>query len=850
MESKADQANALTKTEGCVPAGSFESTLTAKLANAIEAHRSGDLAAAEQCYRNALEMSPDHPHALHFMGVIEHQKGHNDTAIALIKRALDSVPDFADAHSNLGAAYYAQGDLTNAEASFRRAVELDPQMVDANSNLAAVLEEQGRWDEAATRYEAAVVAAPGKPKYLKLLGDILLKKGDFHTAIIWFEKYLEHAADDGEVSNNLGYACERLSNLKGAEEWYSKAVALCPDSPEINKNLATVLSRGGRQDEANVYFQRALENAPEKWAELANLAGAYVNRGEPSRAVPIYEQLVEIHPDDTKMWNDFGVATSASGHLTIAETYFRKAIELDPDFHEAYNNLGSNFLHRGLRDQAIEAFKKAIELSPRYLAPHINLCLVLGFADRLDEAYMYAQAVIMHEHYLPQMFSNPHKVFRAVCDFDSIESLGDTWANLERTNEGDFSANFLEMLVLADNEQKISNLVGLHHQWGSTLLAKLPGRKLDPVPAGSRSGKIKIGIMSADLREHSVAKFVLPLLRHYDREKFEFIAYAPFEKPQDVVQQEIKRELTAFKVTADMNEYEIAQLIREDEIDVLFELNGFTRDNRMKVFPYKAAPLQVFWLGYPFTTGIPEVDYVLLDPRITPEKEEWLIEKPLLMPESWVCFGEFEDEPISEQLPCERNGYVTFGSLNNPYKLSRKTIAQWCKVMNRVPESRFLYVRSECKSLVLRNNLINEFGSHGIGPERLHFVNNTGMPISHLSFYDEMDLSLDTFPLTGGTTTCDALWMGVPVVSKVGPGLHQRLSYSLLTSVGLEELCVETDEDYVEKAVALASDPESLRLLRRELRPVILDSALCRSEDYARNFCDLMIEIVQRHGVR
>lgn len=850
MVSKTDQATVIAPGYGGEAATGFENTLTARLANAIEAHRAGDLSVAEQSYAAVLEVSPDHPHALHFMGVIEHQKGDNDTAIDLIKRALDSLPDFADAHSNLGAAYYAQGNLVDAEASFRRAVELSPEMADVNSNLAAVLEEQGHWEDAAQHYEAASKAAPNKPKYMKLLGDLLLKMENFHAAIAWFQKYLEIAEDDGEVSNNLGYACERLSNLKGAEEWYAKAVALCPDSPEINKNLGTVLTRGGRLDEANVYFQRALQCAPEKWQDMANLAGTYVNRGEPSRAVSIYEQLVEMHPDDHKMWNDFGVATSASGHLTIAETYFQKAIELDPDFHEAYNNLGSNLLHRGQRDRAIAAFKKAIDLSPRYLAPHINLCLVLGFADRLDEAYMYAQAVIMHEHYLPQMFSNPHKVFRAVCDFDSIDSLGDTWANLERTNEGDFSANFLEMLVLADDDRKISNLVDLHHQWGSTLLTKLPGRKLDPVPPGSRSGKIKIGIMSADLREHSVSKFVLPLLRHYDREKFEFIAYAPFETPQDVVQQEIKGDLTAFKVTADMNEYEIAQLIREDQIDVLFELNGFTRDNRMRVFPYKAAPLQVFWLGYPFTTGIPEVDYVLLDPRITPVKDEWLIEKSLQMPESWVCFGEFDDEPISETLPFERNGYVTIGSLNNPYKLTRKTIAQWCAVMNRVPDSRFLYVRSECKSMVLRNNLINEFGSHGIGPERLHFVNNTGMPISHLAFYDEMDLTLDTFPLTGGTTTCDALWMGVPVVSKVGPGLHQRLSYSLLTSVGLEELCVETNEEYVEKAVALANDPESLQLLRRELRPAMIDSALCRAEDYARNFCDLMTEIVQRHGVR
>lgn len=850
MVFKADQATAIARIGGGVPITGFETTLTAKLATAIEAHRAGDLAAAENSYRQVLDIAPKHPHALHFMGVIEHQRDNNDKAIDLINRAIDALPDFADAHCNLGAAYFAQGELTRAEASFRHAATLNPDMPDPVFNLGTTLEEQGKWPEAFESYETAATLAPKNPKYLKSLGDLLLKMEDFTAAIAWFEKYIAQAGADGEVSNNVGYAYERLLDLDSAAHWYEKAASLNPESPEINKNTATVLSRIGRQDEANEYFQRALDCAPEAWEDMANLAGTYVNRGEPSRALPIYEYLVELHPDDPKIWSDFGVATSASGHLSIAEEYFRKAIELKPDFHEAYNNLGSSFMTRAMLDNGIMAFRKALELNPDYLAPHINLCVALSYSDRLDEAYVNAQAVVWHKDYQVRSFSNPHKVFRSVCDFDAIDALGDTWVNLERASTGDFAGNFLEMLVLADDDSKIEKLVELHHQWGSTLIQKLPGRKLDPVEPRSRTGKIKIGIMSSDLRSHSVAKFVLPLLEHYDREKYEIHVYSPFGRPEDLVQQRVKSLIDSFNVTEDLNELEIANQIRDDQIDVLFELNGFTRDNRLKVFSYKPAPIQVFWLGYPFTIGIPEVDYVLLDEKLKPAKDEWLVEEPLLMPESWVCFGAFDDEPISLTLPVERKGYVTFGSLNNPYKLTRETIGQWCKIMNQVPDSRFLYVRSECKSMILCNNLINEFGSHGIGPERLHFVNNTGMPISHLSFYDEMDISLDTFPLTGGTTTCDSLWMGVPVVSKVGRGVHQRLSYSLMESVGLQDLCVETDEEYIEKAIALANDLESLKLLRHELRPAIKNSALCRSEDFARNFCDLMTEVVHRHGVR
>lgn len=850
MVSKAERANTDDLPKPEVDSSGLETTLIATLSTAVEAHRAGNLVAAEENYRHVLEVSPDHPHALHFLGVIEHQKGDNDTAIDLIKRALDALPDFADAYSNLGAAYYAQGQLVNAEKSFRRATELDANLVDAQFNLGTVLEDLDRWSEAVGYYETAAAAAPGNPKYLKSLGDIFLKMEDFGQAIVWFKKFFEIATDDGEVSNNLGYANERLENFTEAEHWYAKAVALCPDSPEINKNFASMLAQAGKEAEAEQYFRHALDTAPEKWEDLANLAGTYVNRGESSRALPIFEQLVALRPDDLKMWNDYGVAKSAVGHLTQAEDAFRKAIEIDPNCHEAYNNLGSNLLHRGIRDVSIEAFKKAIELSPKYLAPHINICLALGHSARLDEAYVYAHAVIMHENYQPQMFSNPHKVFRSVCDFDSIEALGDIWKILEEPGHNDFSGNFLEMLSLADDEEKTETLVNLHRQWGGALLNKQPGRQMEPVPAGSRTGKVRIGIMSSDLRSHAVAKFALPMLRHYDRENFEIYVYSPFAEERDPVQEQVRELVTAFKVIKDLNEHEVAERVRSDEIDILFELNGFTRDHRLRVFPYRPAPVQIFWLGYPFTIGIPEIDYIMLDANIRPLNDDTLVENVLEMPESWVCFGSFDDEPINPTLPLERNGYVTFGSLNNPYKLTRKTIAQWSEVMKRVPDSRFLYVRPELKSMFLWNNLINEFGSNGIGPERLHFVNNTKMPLSHLSFYDEIDVTLDTFPLTGGTTTCDALWMGVPVISKVGPALHQRLSYGLMKTVGLEELCVETDEDYIEKAVALAGELESLQLLRRELRPTILNSALCREEDYGRNFCKVMTDLVQRHGLR
>jgi predicted O-linked N-acetylglucosamine transferase (SPINDLY family) len=825
-------------------------TLVGALNEALECHRAGDLARAETLYRQVLEIAPDHANALHHIGLLHHQRGDHAQAIELIGRALQTMPDHAGAHSNLGAAYMASGQVKDAEACFRRAAELNPQFAEAHSNLAAALADLGRPDDAFAAYHAAHRAAPTVPRFIKRLADLYLQHEQYADAEEWFRRFLAMAEDDGEVNSNLGYTLERQGRLEEAETHYRKAAELCPESPEINNNLATLLVRLGRTDEAEPFFDRALRTSPDKWQDLLNLASSYVNRRDTDRALAILRQLVATQPDNARVYNDYGIALSVAYRPEEATPLFEKALALKDDYPEAWNNYGSNLIAVGRRPEAIDAFKKAIAHQPRYLEPHLNLCLALAFENRTDEAYLYAQAAVHLESFRQVHFSNPHKVFRGVCDFEAIEALGDLWDANEQMKVADFSANFLEMLVFTETEAEIDRLSRLHRRWYREVVRPTIQEPLPPIDAGRRSGPIRIGIMSSDLRNHSVAKFVLPVLNHYDRERFEIYCYSPTESPDDRIQALIRSQVKEFRVVREKSNRAFAELIRDDEIDILFELNGFTRDTKLKVLAYKPAPVQIYWLGYPFTTGIDEIDYILLDPNVKPVKDSWLVEKPLLMPESWVCFGSFGEEPISDKLPVERNGMITFGSLNNPYKLNRKLIALWSRVMQRVPNSRFLYVRPECRSLMLIANLTKEFERNGIARERLHFVNNRTLPISHLSYYDDIDITLDTWPLTGGTTTADTLWMGTPVISKFGPNMHQRLSYSMLKSVGLDQLCVQTDDEYVDLAVALANDLDSLRLLRRELRQSVRESALGRAEDYARAFCELMSELAIRHGLR
>jgi predicted O-linked N-acetylglucosamine transferase (SPINDLY family) len=366
----------------------------------------------------------------------------------------------------------------------------------------------------------------------------------------------------------------------------------------------------------------------------------------------------------------------------------------------------------------------------------------------------------------------------------------------------------------------------------------------------SPDGRIRLGILSSDLRGHSVSRFLFPFVKSYDRTKIDLYCYTPLRLEHDSYQGEYRKAAEHFVFVDNMTSREIAERIRQDNIDVLLELNGFTFESRVPAMAYKPAPVQMSWIGYPATCGLKAIDYVVLDRFVTPTDESSFVEQPVVMPEAYVCFGKFSEEHIEPTLPMDRNGYVTFGTLNSPYKYNRKMVALWAKVMAQVPNSRFLFVRPEASSLTLCTNLVNEFAKHGIGADRLLLLDNRNTGRSHLSYYNDIDISLDTFPLTGGTTTCEATWMGVPVVSLVGDYNHQRISYSVLMHCGLEELCVFTPEDYVARAVALAGEREKLAAWRTGMREVMRESPLCDQPRFLYQFQEMLEQVAQLHGLR
>jgi predicted O-linked N-acetylglucosamine transferase (SPINDLY family) len=354
--------------------------------------------------------------------------------------------------------------------------------------------------------------------------------------------------------------------------------------------------------------------------------------------------------------------------------------------------------------------------------------------------------------------------------------------------------------------------------------------------------------MSSDLRRHPVGYFAMPLFENID-ERFDLYAYSYYQGPEDAVQKAMASRAKAYRWNPEIGARTAAQLIADDQLDMLIELGGSTHMNKLEVMAYKPAPRQASWLGYPHSAGLSTIDYLVVDPYLAPERPDLILEKPLMLPHAWYPLGSFHFRPepaATPEPPVARNGFVTFGTANNPQKYSPRVIAAWARVMQKTPGSRFLFIRPEGGTPSFRQNLCDLFEAGGISADRILFEPVRG---AHLPHYNRIDISLDCFPQTGGTTTCESLWMGAPCVTLVGESVFERLSYSVLMNVGLAELCARTLDDYVEIAARLAADPSRIAELRASLRARMQASPLGQTQAWARDFYAAVAREIEAEAV-
>jgi predicted O-linked N-acetylglucosamine transferase (SPINDLY family) len=531
-----------------------------------------------------------------------------------------------------------------------------------------------------------------------------------------------------------------------------------------------------------------------------NLGNALSVLGQMEQAIACYRHTLALQPDNAVVHNNLGNTLARTGQAKEAVACYRRALALRLDNAQMHNNLGNVLASLGRSREAIGHYERAIVLQPGNAEAHGNLANALAACGRADEAFERFERALALTPNNDATYSNLLLVMNASARFD---------AETVFTAHRRYAERF-------ENPLKSS--------WPQHANDRTPDRLL------------RIGYVSADLRLHSVAWFIEPVLANHDRERFEIYAYHGHEV-EDEVSGRLRSHVTQWRRLAGLSDEEVARGIRKDRIDILVDLNGHTAMNRLLVFARKPAPVQVTWLGYPNTTGLAAMDYRLTDRFADPEglTERYHTETPWRLPENFSCYRPPESAPEVGTLPHTDSGAITFGSFNNRSKIGPEVIALWARVLHGVPESRLMLKGKGYDDESVQQALRDAFRAHGIDGDRLILHGGNDSHAEHLRRYHEIDIALDPFPYNGTTTTCDALWMGVPVVTLEGHAHVARVGVSLLSHLGLTEWIAHSAPEYVDIAARCAADTQQLAALRRQLRTRVASSPLTNAHTFTRH---------------
>jgi len=722
----------------------------------------------------------------------------------------------------------------------------------------------GRLAEAEALYRQILAAQPNHAGALHLLGVIAHQTGRHGLAVEWIRWSIALNPDNAAAYSNLGAACGALGQLDDAIASFRRAIELKPDYPEAYYNMGAALRKRGRLDDAVAACRRAIELRPDYPEAHNHLGAALADRGRLDEAVAAYRKALEFKPDYAAAYNNLGVALRDQGQLDEAVAEFRQALRVNPALAEAHNNLGLALRDQGQLDEAVATFHRALGLKPDYPEVCTNLGNALRELGQLDEAHAVCRRALELKPDCPDAHNNLGNILRdggqldeAIAayhraigykpdDSDAHNNLG--VALRERGQLDEAIAAFRRALQIPPQDAgNHSNLIfTLHchpdhdHRTISEEHERWNRQFSDPWRQHLRTHgndcgperRLRVGYVSPDFRDHPVGRYALPLFERHDRERFEIFCYSGAARP-DWMTERLRSLSVEWRNTFGVTDARMADMIREDGVDILVDLAMHTAGNRLPVFARQPAPVQVSWLGYPGSAGLRGIGYRLTDARMEPagEKDAWLPEEPVRLPDCWCCYQPVGESPEINALPALSTGGVTFGSLNNIAKIHDGVLALWARVLETVKGSRLVML---CPEGAARERVRAFFGARRIAAERVDFVGIVSR-WDHLNLYQRIDLGLDPFPCNGMATTCDAFWMGTPVLTLSGTMPVSRAGLSLLSSVGLGEMAASSEEDYVRIAAELAGDLPRLAELRATLRARMQASPLMDAPRFARN---------------
>jgi len=700
-----------------------------------------------------------------------------------------------------GNAYFGEGRLEDAAECYRQAIALNPYFAEACSNLGYVIEIQGNPDEAIALYRKAIALNPDLFTAHSNLGVALMNRGETDAARECFQRVIALDPEHAVALQRLGVIAAQYGDYAEAETLLRRALVIDEDNAALHANLGQVLKSQARLPEAMAEYRRAIQldvllaDAHYSLGTLAQMT----NRIDEAEAS--YRQALQIRPFHAETHNNLGGIFKVTGRMTEAEASFRKSLQIRPEYVEGHYNLGIVFQEQDRMVDAEACYRRALEINPDYADVHNNLGVLFKDLGRMNEA---------------------EASYRAALNIKQDDA--NIYSNLA------YTLNY-------NPDKSREEILTEHRQYDELFCLPMRGKWQPHGNSREPQRRLKIGYVSPDLRSHSVAFFLEPLLRKHDRQAVEVYCYAEVAQP-DAVTVRLQGIADHWRTTIGMSDENLARQITNDGIDILVDLAGHTSHNRLPVFSRKPAPIQVTWLGYPHSTGLSAMDYRLVDAITDPQEEAdtWASETLVRLENGFLCYAPPQEAPAPSPPPCLKSGIITFGSFNNPAKLSSATLDVWAGLLDGLPTSQLL-VKGKCfaddtSRAAFLKKITQRSGN--IGAERVKMLGLTPGLSNHLRTYEQMDIALDPFPYNGTTTTCEALWMGVPVVTLCGDRHAGRVGASLLTQIGIPNLIANSPQAYIDIAIALAENKTRLQALHDSLRERMAASPLCDAPAFAR----------------
>jgi protein O-GlcNAc transferase len=785
-----------------------------------------------------------------------HQAGELSHAEKLYRQILQTDPSHVDALAYLGALCQAQGRYAEAESSFQRVVQLVPGHAKAQNCLATVQVHQGKLNEAAASLQLASLCLPDNADIHNNLGTILARLGRTSEAVDYFRLASRQRASFAQAHYNLGLALRKLDKNEEAITEFREALRCAPEFAAAMHDLGHALVEVGRLSEAENSYRQVLRLHPDYAEAHVNLGSTLQSLDRLDEAVACFHQALRLNPRFAEAYYNLGNALQSLDRFEDAGAAYNQAVRLNPQYVEAYNNLGLAHARSGRLDEAVACHRRALQLKPDVAEIHINLAGALKKQEQFFEALIhYRRALELQPNNPPVVAEIVHHL-QLMCLWEDlevlsrrvIESVGQE--SMPGVDDSVSPFAFLSLPTTTTAQQQLQ----CARKYIEQLLGKEKSGVRCPVsdvknPACSTSDfghrtpdsglrtpdRIAVGYLSADFHEHATAYLIAEMIERHDRARVAVIGYSIGTDDSSPMRKRLEKAFDRFVNLKDAKHAEAAMRIREDRVDILVDLKGYTRHSRSQIMALRPAPIQAHYLGYPGTMAASFIDYVLVDDFVVPpDQQPYFTEQLVHLPGCYQVNDKLRETaaytPSRTECGLPDAGLV-FCCFNNTYKFTPQVFDVWMRLLNAIPGSVLWLLEA---NRFVRANLQREARKRAVASERLVFAPPVPMP-QHLARHRLADLFLDTLPYNAHTTASDALWMGCPVMTVAGQTFASRVAGSLLRAVGLPELITTSLPEYEELALRLARDPDLLATLRARLRTNRETSALFDGAQFARN---------------